>query len=52
MWHQATSAMPWHAEHISERYGLFMIIVLGESVLAASLAIQRAIARVAQPSVT
>jgi low temperature requirement protein LtrA len=30
----------FHPEHIAERYGLFMIIVLGESVLAASLAIQ------------
>ena len=29
-----------HPEHITERYGLFMIIVLGESVLAASVAIQ------------
>jgi low temperature requirement protein LtrA len=31
---------PWHAEHIVERYGLFIIIVLGESILAASLAIE------------
>ena len=31
---------PWHAEHIAERYGLFTIIVLGESVLSASLAIE------------
>lgn len=31
---------PWHPEHIAERYGLFIIIVLGESVLAASLAIE------------
>jgi len=34
----------FHPEHIAERYGLFMIIVLGESVLAASLAIQTVIA--------
>ncbi len=32
----------WHAEHIAERYGLFTLIVLGESVLAASTAIQTA----------
>ena len=26
----------WHPEHIAERYGLFTIIVLGESILAAT----------------
>jgi low temperature requirement protein LtrA len=31
-------ATPWHPEHIAERYGLFIIIVLGESVLSASMA--------------
>ncbi len=31
---------PWHPGHIAERYGLFVIIVLGESVLSASLAIE------------
>jgi low temperature requirement protein LtrA len=35
---------PWHPEHIAERYGLFTIIVLGECILAASGAIQTAIA--------
>ncbi len=30
---------PWHREHIIERYGLFTIIVLGESLLAMSSAI-------------
>ncbi len=30
---------PWNAHHIAERYGLFTIIVLGESVLAATTAI-------------
>jgi low temperature requirement protein LtrA len=30
----------WHPLHIAERYGLFTIIVLGESVLAASVAVQ------------
>ncbi len=33
---------PWHPEHISERYGLFTLIVLGECVSAATLAIQSA----------
>ncbi|MET7668071.1 low temperature requirement protein A [Micromonospora luteifusca] len=31
---------PWHPQHITERYGLFTLIVLGEAVLAISIAIQ------------
>ncbi|MCG5443811.1 low temperature requirement protein A [Micromonospora sp. NIE79] len=31
---------PWHPAHITERYGLFTLIVLGEAVGAVSLAIQ------------
>ncbi|MGN9811375.1 low temperature requirement protein A [Micromonospora sp. BQ11] len=31
---------PWHPQHITERYGLFTLIVLGEAVLATSLAVQ------------
>lgn len=27
---------PWHPEHIAERYGLFTLIVLGESILASA----------------
>ncbi|MFN8169460.1 MAG: low temperature requirement protein A [Candidatus Nanopelagicales bacterium] len=34
---------PWHPEHIAERYGLFTLIVLGESVLAGSVAIGEAL---------
>lgn len=30
---------PWHRHHIIERYGLLIIIVLGETLLAASLAL-------------
>ena len=30
---------PWNPEHIAERYGLFTLIVLGESVLSGSVAI-------------
>jgi low temperature requirement protein LtrA len=41
-WAESAGATPWHPRHILERYGLFMIIVLGESVLAGSLAIQSA----------
>ena len=33
----------WHPAHISERYGLFTLIVLGESVAAATIAIQSAV---------
>jgi low temperature requirement protein LtrA len=32
----------WHPEHISERYGLFTLIVLGECVAAATVAMQSA----------
>ncbi len=39
MWAEMPRRTPWHPEHIAERYGLFTIIVLGESVLAASNAI-------------
>ncbi|MEU4546872.1 low temperature requirement protein A [Nonomuraea dietziae] len=35
----------WHPHHIAERYGLFAIIVLGESILAATLAIQSGLDR-------
>lgn len=33
----------WHPRHIAERYGLFTIIMLGESVSAATVAIQTAL---------
>ena len=34
----APASTTWHPRHIAERYGLFTIIVLGESVLAATIA--------------
>lgn len=34
---------PWNASHIRERYGAFTLIVLGESVAAATVAVQSAI---------
>jgi low temperature requirement protein LtrA len=40
VWAERAAPTPWHPHHITERYGLFTIIVLGESVLAASRAIQ------------
>lgn len=36
-------ATAWHPEHIAERYGLFTIIVIGESILAATGAIRTAL---------
>ena len=33
----------WHPHHIGERYGLFTIITLGESVSAATIAVQTAL---------
>ncbi|NLU68086.1 low temperature requirement protein A [Streptomyces sp. HNM0574] len=38
---------PWHPHHIAERYGLFTIIVLGESVAAATVATEEAISSAA-----
>lgn len=34
---------PWHPHHIAERYGLFTIIMLGESVAAATVAVRSAL---------
>jgi len=40
VWAERAAPTPWHAHHIAERYGLFTIIVLGESVLAATNAVR------------
>ena len=40
---EAAWQTPWHPHHIAERYSLFTLIVLGESVLAATLAVQQAL---------
>lgn len=42
VWAERAALTSWHPGHIAERYGLFTIIVLGESILAASIAIQSA----------
>ncbi|MER7762455.1 low temperature requirement protein A [Streptomyces sp. NPDC097619] len=34
---------PWHPHHIAERYGLFTIIVLGETIAAATVGVQSAL---------
>jgi low temperature requirement protein LtrA len=44
MWAERAAPRPiFHAEHIEERYGLFTIIVLGESVLSAATGFQTAL---------
>lgn len=43
IWAERGAATTWHPGHITERYGLFTIIVLGESILAAMIAIQAAL---------
>jgi low temperature requirement protein LtrA len=42
-WAERTVPTTWNAHHIAERYGLFTIIVLGESILAATAAVQSAL---------
>ena len=39
---RAMSSVPYHASHLPERYGLFTIIVLGESLVAVVLGIDSA----------
>jgi len=39
-WAERTGLTPWHPHHIAERYGLFAIILLGESVSAVTIAVQ------------
>jgi low temperature requirement protein LtrA len=40
VWAERARMTAWHPHHIAERYGLFTIIVLGECVLAANVALQ------------
>ena len=40
---ERTGVTPYHPEHIAERYGLFTVIVLGESVTAVVIAIEAGI---------
>ncbi|MFY0408015.1 low temperature requirement protein A [Solicola sp. PLA-1-18] len=43
VWAERTGRTPWHPHHIAERYGLFLIIVLGETILSTTVAIQEAL---------
>ncbi|MEU2622511.1 low temperature requirement protein A [Streptomyces sp. NPDC007157] len=40
---EKASATSWHPHHIAERYGLFTIIVLGETIAAATVAVKSAL---------
>lgn len=42
-WAENKTPTPWHPHHMAERYSLFTIIVLGESVVAATQGLQLAI---------
>lgn len=39
---EAAGSTPWHPHHIAERYGLMFIIVLGETILSVTVALQGA----------
>ncbi|WP_445116488.1 low temperature requirement protein A [Acinetobacter sp. WZC-1] len=43
IWAESHNATPWHAHHITERYGLLTIIVLGESIVGSYTAIADAL---------
>lgn len=43
IWAERTGKTSWHPHHIAERYGLFTIIVLGESVSASAIGVQKAL---------
>jgi low temperature requirement protein LtrA len=43
VWAERGAPTTWHPHHIAERYGLLTLIVLGESILAATIAIQSAL---------
>jgi low temperature requirement protein LtrA len=53
-WAERKGRTSWHPHHIAERYGLFAIILLGESVFVASTAVERVLASggVSAPLVT
>jgi low temperature requirement protein LtrA len=40
VWAERHTPTTWHPHHIAERYGLLTIIVLGESILSSTLAVQ------------
>lgn len=45
VWAQSAGMTPWHPRHIAERYELFTLIVIGESIAAATVAVRGAFDR-------
>lgn len=43
VWAERAGRTTWHPHHVAERYGLFTLIVLGESILAATGAVSSAL---------
>ncbi|EAR26275.1 putative integral membrane protein [marine actinobacterium PHSC20C1] len=43
LWADRAAVLSWHPHHIAERYGKFTILVLGESVLSVTIAVQEAL---------
>ena len=42
-WAESAAMTTWHPHHIAERYGLFTLIVLGETMTAATVAVRSAL---------
>jgi low temperature requirement protein LtrA len=42
-WAERARPTNWHPHHVAERYGLFVILLLGEGVIAASLGFNRTV---------
>ncbi|MFT4280827.1 low temperature requirement protein A [Microbacterium sp.] len=43
VWAESHTSTPWNPHHITERYGLFTLILLGESILASANAVVEAL---------
>jgi low temperature requirement protein LtrA len=43
IWAESVVPTTWHPHHIAERYGLLTLIVLGESILSSTVAVQGAL---------
>lgn len=43
VWAESTGRTPWHRHHLAERYSLFTLILLGESILASANSVNDAL---------
>ncbi|WP_103350975.1 low temperature requirement protein A [Amycolatopsis sp. CA-128772] len=43
VWAESSRGTAWHPHHIAERYGLFTLIVLGETILSATNAVKEGV---------